>query len=140
MSSLTQDQVFQNIQGKIKRKYEDEKAFSSGVITKLLKELYDSNLQGPLVFYSQDENGLPIEKIAARIAGEKRYCTVASKSVFEVKDWQNRSKSADYLGHWHLHLLKILLGISMRMTSASSDAANVKRKKKSSACADTMRG
>jgi hypothetical protein len=98
MSRLTQVQVFQAIREKVKRKQEEGTEFTSGVITKLLRKLYDPNLDGPLYLYCQDEHGLPIAKVTTYVAGRKHYCSVALENVFSVEDWQGQPKPVGFIG------------------------------------------
>ena len=50
MLPLTQDEVFRQIKQKAKRKQHKKTAFTSGVVTKLLKDLYNPDLRGSLFF------------------------------------------------------------------------------------------
>ena len=93
----TQDEIVEQIQAKtIKRKR--AVVPSKHEVTKLLKQVYDPELLGPLHFYSQDNNGLPIAKLSTTIAGEQHFSTVTATNLLEAEDWQNQEKPASYVG------------------------------------------
>ncbi|KAI4636184.1 hypothetical protein J4E83_001138 [Alternaria metachromatica] len=110
MLPLTQDEVFRQIKQKAKRKQHEKTAFTSGVVTKLLKDLYNPDLQRSLFFYSQDESGIPRRKVATHAAGRKHYCTVALQTAFNAEHWHDQTKPAAFRGNWPPSTIEGLIG------------------------------
>ncbi|KAF1848106.1 SET domain-containing protein [Cucurbitaria berberidis CBS 394.84] len=73
----TQNQVFKAIQSR----RNNSKTPSRREVNTLLKQIYDPELDGPLHFYSQDKNGLPVAKISTTVA-----------------DWQGQKKPSGFKG------------------------------------------
>jgi hypothetical protein len=95
----TQAEVFQRIQTKMQKR--------GGIvprkaeITKLLQPLYDTNLQGERFFYSQDEAGLPVERIPTTVNSEKFYCTITDTNLLNPSSWKHQRKPSGFIGrHW----------------------------------------
>jgi hypothetical protein len=92
----TQAEVFQRIQSKMEKR--------GGIIprkaeiTKLLQPLYDTNLKGERFFYSQDQAGLPVERIPTTANGETFYCTITDTNLLDASSWKHQRRPYGFIG------------------------------------------
>jgi hypothetical protein len=87
------------------------------------KSVYDPSLSGPRYFYSQDKNGLPLDRVSTVIGGVNHFCTVTPTNILDVNDWVGRKLPVGFKGRrWPPNKVETSLE-SLAYTKHASPAA-----------------
>jgi hypothetical protein len=109
---VNQTQVFEEIQRKLgQRPTHSSEAARKAEVTKMMKKLYHSSLEGDRYFYSQGVNDVPLKPIHTLLGGVTSFCTIASTNVLNAKDWRSEPRPEGYIGQaWPPTQIEHLLG------------------------------
>jgi hypothetical protein len=92
---LVDNSVFKTIQAERKR-WRAESRVNKPTAAGLMSRLYDASLTGDIHFYSQDENGMPVDRVLTIVAGKTFFSTLTRQNVLDPQDWVDYSRLRNF--------------------------------------------
>jgi hypothetical protein len=92
---LVDNSVFKTIQAE-RQRWRAESRVNKPTAAGLMSRLYDASLTGDIHFYSQDENGMPVDRVLTIVAGKTSFSTLLRQNVLDAQDWADYSRLRNF--------------------------------------------